>query len=267
MAQSSGKLALVVMAVLLITIPVTTACGGDDESPSPSPTPTETLSPSPTPTETPEPIPTQPPGAGAPTVGSTWEYDVTYGDINEAWTFTVVGMEMFNSVDTLVAELVTDSMRTRQAPDTAQPVDYPGEMYWIDTAAYDIEKRQLEVLAAGGSLEIMTTVLYTTTKGEPGMPYSEGKTWSWDQTVTLDPPVRPERLTNWVATIVGTEDITVPAGTFSCYKIERSQVIISEELCMIEWWAIDESIPVPVRLEDLCAYQNPEIWELTAYNP
>ena len=56
-----------------------------------------------------------------------------------------------------------------------------------------------------------------------GWPYYVGKSWSYNvvQSVSLTPggtPVLPPKFITAYAMVVGIEDVTVPAGTFSCYK-------------------------------------------------
>jgi len=62
--------------------------------------------------------------------------------------------------------------------------------------------------------------------------------------------------------VVGQEDVTVPAGTFNCYKIEFSR---GGSLVKTEWWSPDVTGSF-VKAVDIGTYASTETEELVSYS-
>ncbi len=61
--------------------------------------------------------------------------------------------------------------------------------------------------------------------------------------------------------VVGVEEVSVPTGTFNCYKIVHT----TEDRIVTEWWSADDDFLNPVRIVEEATYEFPEIQELASY--
>ncbi len=85
----------------------------------------------------------------------------------------------------------------------------------------------------------------------------------WDLTSIVDLPILTfHQELPWNCEVVGTEEITVPLGTFNCYKIELN----TEGYTDTYWWAIDEDFSCPVKQTLNEIFLGTQVSELVSYN-
>lgn len=270
MNKAFSKIAMIFIMILLASVVVLAACGGDDEDKeTQSPTPEPTLTPEEsTPPPSPEPSPT-PEASPSPTLPQLsapgWIYDVTYG--NDAkieanttrWTITVTEGE----ADTIVATAAIEGTAKVNFyfPPMAMAFGVDVEGQTIIRNKTDLSMMQedfvLTVKSVNMTLAATRSFQYA---GDHGAPFEVGKTWSYEAPVDVtEQGVHLDYA--FTAEVVGIEDVTVPAGTFSCYKI----VLTSGEKTSTEWWAVDGQFLTPVKYVDGITYVGTQTFELVAY--
>ena len=70
---------------------------------------------------------------------------------------------------------------------------------------------------------------------------------------------------SWSVEVVGTEEVTVPAGTYNCYKVVYTEA--TSGTTITEYWAADQDLCAPVKVVDEDSYKYPETRELASYTP
>ena len=108
------------------------------------------------------------------------------------------------------------------------------------------------------SLNIDTTTTFAY-DGIYGEPLSEGQTWSYEQ--ESQPSMGPKMISTWNAEVVGMEEITVPAGTFNCYKVVHT----SGDATRTDWTAADEDLLTAVKVVSEGYWTGIETRELASY--
>jgi len=221
--------------------------GGTPSTPTISTTPTPTAAPTPTPT------PTKTPTVGYPGVGSQYVYKYTYGTEIIQGTWTVTGNETVTGVDCyILGAMFSPSL---------QRVDPNGTAFAITALTVWRSKQNLAQYKAVME-ESATTMTYAETynDGTPNM-FAVGNTWSFDETQS-DENVMLVIPKSYDVAVVGQEDVTVPAGTFNCYKIEFSR---GGSLVKTEWWSPDVTGSF-VKAVDIGTYASTETQELVSYS-
>ncbi|MCP4578614.1 MAG: serine hydrolase, partial [Deltaproteobacteria bacterium] len=179
------------------------------------------------------PVPIETPGTG-----STWNHKVTYGDEETLWTSTVTGGVDADGVECFVIDTSFDVAPQRDIlGDTVALKSYS---YWQIQSGLVPLKAEMGYTLVSMSLSVATPSEYSY-DGEYGAPFWEGKTWSYE---VLDiPNIGTSTVGNWTARVVGTEEVTVPAGTFNCYRVEST----SEDKTVINWWSVEGDLPCPIK--------------------
>jgi hypothetical protein len=77
----------------------------------------------------------------------------------------------------------------------------------------------------------------------------------------LNPPLAAPSTTIYDIAVVGQESVTVPAGTFKCYKIEYR---VSDTVVKTEWWS--PGVLAFVKQVSRGTYALPETQELASYS-
>ncbi len=193
--------------------------------------------------------------------GPGWAYDVTYGDEKTVWISVLSGEENVGGIDTYVIETTYDSTPARKsyAEQVGKYVDLElnSEIVW--QSKNDLDPVKMESMTkAMAAFDVTATSTYAY-DGAHGSPLAEGNSWSYDQSVT--PSMGSPYTTTWSVEVMGTEEVTVPAGTYECHKLVRS----IEGGSMTEWWATDGSTIAPVKIVDEVTYEFPETRELATY--
>ena len=268
--KPSSKLAMSVVAILLLALPLLAACG-DDETPAieltptttppAEPTPTAEPMPAATPTVVPEPTPTEP-------QNPTWVYNVNYEDEDTVWTVTVTGEETVDGVDCYVTEASYDANPIRYSD--GRSIGVKSDKIWRSKSTLE-EQRQEQGILAMGTIELTSIATIAYSGDSHGAPFSEGKTWSLDRLRSLDPPLSPDVTTTYNVKVVALENVMVPAGTFSCYKVEHTGVAVDgvevEAVAVnkAEWWSADDDFLGPVKVENYTSYDSTETKVLASY--
>lgn len=202
-----------------------------------------------------------------PAVGTTWLYEVTYEDEVTEWTVTVVDREeTVDSIDTYVTEAAFDPVPLR---DTKKGVTYEvlSVISWLSKTTLDNVKGEAGVTIGGFELTSCGTRTHT---GDNGAPMWVGKTWSYDEYTVQDPPLESPYTNTYEVEVVALEDVTVPAGTFSCYKIEYTMVVFKGDpedpptMDYTEWWSPEVKGVVKVVNDRTVS---PETRVLVSYTP
>jgi hypothetical protein len=105
----------------------------------------------------------------------------------------------------------------------------------------------------------VTTLFKYTYDSPHGAPLEKGKTWNYSQEVI--PSMGNPATKAWSTEILGIEDVTVPAGTFSCYKVVHK----TGDKGRTEWWSTADNFITPVKVADEVSYEFVETSELKSY--
>ena len=265
------KLVALILTLVLV-VPILAACGGREEetaiptatatptiNPTATETPTATPTPSPTPTLTPSPTPTPTPTVteGALPIlntGDKWVSRFVSEGIEYTMTMEVTGEDVTDGKDCYVCEI-----------SLAPPI-----ALGMDKMASRIDKETLETVRMEGSgiyngmpLEIRSS--YSQQFTEPPFPLVVGKEWevveAENTTTTAMGQTNTETETNINRhKVEKMEQITVPAGTFRCFKIvqyDKNGNPINTS------WVSDETKLISVKEAD---HETGEVFELVSYS-
>jgi hypothetical protein len=196
-------------------------------------------------------------------------YDVKYGDETTQWTIAVVREETVDGSDCYVTDASIEGSphRRRLQGEVEVTLEPLSETYWRDKESYDPIRSESSVTAYG-TLQVNTPRTFTYTSFH-GIPLSIGKTWSYD--VLAKPSMGAQSTANWNAEVVTTEEITVPAGTFDCYRVEHTRLAVNDvpeaspTVGVIEWWSVDDLFLSPVKIVDMSTYAQTETRELESF--
>lgn len=185
---------------------------------------------------------------------------VTCGTASEEWTTKVTGEEDAS----YVAE--TTYSKAPERTSGTQPLKLGEYKQWYGKATLDQAKYTLvtDLTALGLAITATLTLTYT---GDHGMPaFAVGKTWAFSEKQTLDPPLQGPKTTEKTVEVAGKESVTVPAGTFECYKVVTKNKSTGAVM-KTQYWSVGNEFIVPVKSVDEAAYTAPEIRELKSYTP
>jgi hypothetical protein len=255
----TGKKLLLGVVVLLVASLVLggiAGCCPAGEEPVATPT-----APAETPTA-PAETPTTPAGGGAaaPATGDTWTYTVTYeqaalGTLVTTFTATVssasaAGYEVDIAFDeTLRKEKVSGlNLDTRLiAP-------------MIRTYNADLDETAMEVtIDPSGFGENPFGSVSTYTYPSPKFPLTVGAEWTREFVYHVGDILERTEEHTW--TVEAMESVTVPAGTFDCYKIVDTE---GGDVLMQLWFA--EEVKAPVKRVENIFWAGEETWELESYS-
>ena len=203
--------------------------------------PAITISPEPTPS----PEPSEPPQSSSTSV---YNVHYEYEDMIEEtiWTINTIGQETVDDIDCCLNEYSFDAKPQRNRfvaqLDMAMDIVTESELIWVDAVTLQQVKRESSTTQIG--MTVVTTNTYTY-EGDRGAPFSKGKEWAY--TLTATPQIGSPEISIWTTEVMGTEEITVPAGTFNCYKVVHTNDL---GLTNIEWWSVDADFPTPIKRID-----------------
>lgn len=253
---------MVFVALLVVTLAVAAAACCPPATPSPTPTPTPEATPGETPeatpAETPEGTPGETPAAGtAPTLatGDQWVWSVTYGAQTNTYTEVVTGEEQVDSTMAYSTEITIDPDSERLYSGIDATIS--GYERWLDTENLDEIKSVMPIEAMG--MTITATIESTVTHATAKWPLAVGTTWTVERTTTVNPPLASPSTVTRTVTVEAEEDVTVPAGTFTCFKIVTTE---GGEVVKTEWFSGE--VKNNVKVIDT-AFGEDETWELTSY--
>lgn len=208
---------------------------------------------------TPTPTPASTPISATISEGATFNYSVTYavnGSVVDTSTYfmsvddetQVSGKDCYHvdmSVQNAVVGKTGAERVARSAAGMVNTSVIGGEMWYLKDT-FDLAKKKPVSLAYGN--ETYTTLTYTY-NGSHGAPWEAGKTWTFSTNVSATTGVTWQVASS--AKVAAEEDITVPAGTFKCYRIEYTAAG-STQPNLIEWWS--EDVGMFVKLVDYGNY-------------
>lgn len=268
---------IVVLMILALTLSMLAACG-DDETKEPTAPATEPTVPATEPTApvteptVPATEPTAPatePAAGGP----TWEYTVTYEDEVTTWSKAVVGEETIDGVGCYKVETTFDVEPFRYAAPTGTPIKLLDMTEFISKDTLDI-KQNAAFSNAMGMIDLTSTQTYKNFSGDHGQPYTFGDKYTFDNAVDLIPDtLAPPYVDTNELEVIAVEDVTVPAGTFRCYKVATTRIGTVDgtgeigQLLGHEWWAADYTLLAPVKIVRIANWQAEETMVLEMYDP
>ena len=217
--------------------------------------------PTPTPTATAEASPTaagnETPVAGeAPTLaeGDTWTYAVTYKGETSDFVLTAgaVGAEEYE-VHATFPELLRIEAVTGMELET----EWHGEMVQTYTVEdLDLVAMLTPVSAMGMDVDFGMTATYEHATAK--WPLTVGAEWTGH--IKKEVVGLLDEQADLTVVVEGIEDVTVAAGTFSCYKIVTSA---DGDVMLEEWFA--EAVKAPVKRVDGTYWDEAETWELQSY--
>lgn len=196
--------------------------------------------------------------------GDTWVYKVTYKSEITRWTETIVGEEDSGGVPCYVIETNFDSTPSRKM---APPLNFititinQGGLTWRAVSSHDYIVRYQEAVASLGGLA-KNYIYYENFSGAHGYPLSFGQSWNYDLRVDSDNNMG-DSTTPFSAEVAGAlETVTVPAGTFSCYKVTHT----GSGKTYIEYWDSTGTFDsAPIKVVDTYNFDELNTMELEQY--
>jgi ribosomal protein L21E len=209
-----------------------------------------------------------------PGENSYWVYNVDYVyaaktiDDHTVWTLTVIdevaaGTVLWSGTD--AEYTLTDDCYLVDYSFSANPVrfsqiklTFTDAKQWFSTDL--LWERAKEMLTSA----YRPTVRHTYT-GDPGSPLSDGKTWTDASnaiTVSVSSGGEVANTTTTYSVVVSSEQVTVPAGIFTCFKIVYTNTANSQ-VAQTDWWS--PQVLGLVKSWNL-SYEVQETWELTYYS-
>jgi len=202
---------------------------------------------------------------------NAWSYNVTYsGDPNVAtnttvWNYQSVGQGTPEGIDSTYYEV--DFSETPECTYHFAPMnmDIIGTLTeyttWKSIGDNELVSEMMQcsadTLLGYMQASIGRTYEYT---GSHGIPFQVGENWSYVTTMSL-PEYSYEEQQTWNAQVTAIEEITVPAGTFDCYKVVHT----SADGTKTEWWSTNGQFNCPVKSIDDATFVGVQTFELTTY--
>lgn len=246
------SLGLGVTVLLILALIVGVACCPPPEA---TPTPTPEVTPEETPEVTPEGTPEETP---TPVAGPTWSVDdewvwaVTYKGETNTWTEKVTAEEDLAGTNCYVVDLFYDPPIERVSG--AFEVTIASGTKWFSVDNQDLLE-YVSTLTAPFATDVTYTYDYTYTAAK--WPLTVGAEWTVDavqHTMLGDEPF------SWTVSVEAEEDVTVAAGTFSCFKMGW---YADGTLEKTEWYSTD--VKNLVKVVDLATYDAEQTQELESY--
>lgn len=210
-----------------------------------------------------------PPVAWAPIleIGDSWTLALTSNEANYNLIMTVTGKETVNNVSCYAVNLVFEP----EIPLTKKALS--NQMtWWLDNSTLYLMKGKGKVRAYGYEDLTFVDEHFYTFQGEPFLTVGNehNETDNREINVYAPPPTkirmwRDETTTTTRIKVEAVENITVPAGTFSCYKIvtydETGQNILS-----IRWFSMKAKTAVRTENYEAGEFEIFETAELLSYS-
>lgn len=146
-------------------------------------------------------------------------FKITYGDEVTRQESFLLGEEVVDDVDCTVIEYFYIPPASRLSPDGTTPTKLLSGKLWISKSTGEWIKAELNRVIMGDTVNVaVTNVLRFSAQ------LGVGESWFFDRDVRLIPELRAPSRNRYRAEVVSLEEIVVPAGTFTCYRIELSVV-------------------------------------------
>jgi len=198
-------------------------------------------------------------------VGDNWVYSISYAnpggnteqDTNELNITVVAEVEVEGEASYQLSGAYVPPA-TRDAADMPLTLHIGSAEIWNSKAYMEYLKQSSAIAELPG---LPSTVTWTYT-GDYGWPYDVGKTWSASVRVVAGPL---DETTEVEFKVLGVETITVPAGTFECYRIVSYDPASPDTYINEHWFnAADAKNSVKMIVRDLWAGE--ETMELASYS-
>ncbi len=193
--------------------------------------------------------------------GDTFEYLVTCGTDVTTYTMTVNGSQVIDNVDCyrIDVDMEPPALRVTTAGNSTVT---SGDM-WVSKDRL-LLMRKIPVVQIThpeyGEMTAVTTLNYSYATGA-GWPWNVGS--GWDYVVDVNSTTGQHYVLNNTAGITAIEEVSVPAGSFTCYRLEHSNQ--QGNVTLIEWWS--DKVGLFVKMLDYGNYLEPEIRELMSHSP
>ena len=255
--MTGKKLLLGVVVLLLVSLVLGGLAGCCGAAGEPAATPT---APAGTPTAAATPTAPAGDGGGMPATGDSWVYTVTYEQAaigTEVRTFTATvssasatGFTVDFAFDEgLRKEKVSGlNLETRLIPPLTRTFNAD-----LDELTFDV------TIDPSGFGENPFGSVSTYTYPSPKFPLTVGAEWTRDFVYHVGDLLERTEEHTW--TIEAMESVTVPAGTFDCYKIVDTE---DGDVKLTEWFAPE--VMGPVKRIDNMFWAGDETWELESYS-
>ncbi|GEM_PF-2468828 len=218
--------------------------------------------------------------AEEPAIGTSWAYETKYDveatksdgtPISEhnitIWDITVTKKDAVEGADcyTAVLDIEGDSTRWYYYAPMEMSIEVllsGGDNCW-GIAAHDLLRETSEFFVdflGGWNLEVSRITI----ADEHPAQLSVGNIWHYRTLIDLGMDIGAVTFTeetDWTAEVVGTEEITVPLGTFDCYRVEAR----TGDAVNYFWWAIDEDFICPVKYTMCYTFMGEQVNELISY--
>jgi hypothetical protein len=148
-------------------------------------------------------------------------FNITYGDEVTRQESFLVGEEVVDDVDCTIVEYFYTPPASRLSSDGTTPTTLLSGKLWIAKATGEWMKIEEKREIMGDTLTVLVT---NTFRFNP--PLSVGQSWSFDRDIRLIPELRPPSSNRYRGEVVSRGDIVVPAGTFTCFRVELSLVAV-----------------------------------------
>ena len=248
MTHKKLLLGIIILMVASLALVGVACCGNGNGEVTPTPTPT--------PTATEEPTATVPPSGGAPTlkVGDTWTYTVTWNE--EVSTF--VGSVTSATAGYEILFVFDETERKEKLTPLNLPVFLLGEITRTYNGDMDMLTQDIwsEVVGYG---ELMLSLDITTAHAAAKWPLAVGTEWTESWALMVGDHIY-EDAWDYNVVVESVEDVTVPAGTFECYKIVSYE---GDTVRITDWYS--EDVKASVKKIEECYFHGEDIWELESY--
>ncbi len=237
----------VIFVFILVTLPLLSACDKDGETVT-------------------EPIQSPTPGLG---IGSTWVYNEISENEIDTMTATFIGEEVVNGDDSYIVEFQYDAPVYRGVGGY-NPVQLLGHKLWFNKTTWDTNKYEVTAETPAG-IQLLYANNYTYSEDDQRAQFWVGQSWTYDTKWDVNPANITLPILTWRADVVAIEDITVPAGTFQCFKVEHTRIAsMGEDVPQVitvrtEWWSAEERFVGPVRIQDIEGYDKGVNWEMVSF--
>ena len=199
-------------------------------------------------------------------VGDSWNYNTSYDNGAGSTQTGVMNTTVTGTTDpnyTLSADYVPDALRfTLIPPATWSPVTVLSTDISVRKSNMQFQQYYATILAYGVLPDNATIAWNYPT--HPSWPPITGSTWNFTKNTSDDLGI-VNYTVNRQGKVLGVEDVTVPAGTFSCYHIVEYDPAVPGTYTF-EYWFNDTLVGSNVKMIDSETYQGVETRELASFS-
>jgi hypothetical protein len=153
--------------------------------------------------------------------GPVAEFRITYGDEVTRQESFVVGEEVLDGVDCTIIEYFYTPPASRISSNGATTAKLLSGKLWMAKATGEWMRIEATREIMGDTVTVAVTNVF---RFDP--PLDVGESWFFESDVSLIPERGPPSTNRYRGEVVSLEDIVVPAGTFTCFRVELSVVAV-----------------------------------------